>query len=96
MLLHLLNRSPRSLSVYRELGEAFGADDHLLLIEDACYAALPSASAALEPFEGRVSVLAEDLASRGLAERVSPAIAVVDMNGFLSLTESHQRCVSWF
>ncbi|OLO05541.1 MULTISPECIES: sulfurtransferase complex subunit TusB [Salinicola] len=96
MLLHLLNRSPQSPSVYRDLGEAFGAGDHLLLIEDACYAALPPSSAVLEPFAGRVSVLREDLISRGLAERVSPDIAVVDMNGFLALTETHERCVSWF
>lgn len=96
MLLHLLNRSPQSVSVYRELGESFGENDHLLLIEDACYAALPAASELLAMFEGRVSVLQEDLVSRGLAGRVVPSIAVVDMRGFLALTETHERSVSWF
>ncbi|WP_110656064.1 sulfurtransferase complex subunit TusB [Salinicola halimionae] len=96
MQLHLLNRSPQSTAVYRDLGEAFGADDQLLLIEDACYAALPAASGVIEAFGGRVSVLEEDLVSRGLAGRVSPAITVVDMKGFLALTETHERCVSWF
>jgi len=96
MLLHLLNRSPQSIAVYRDLSEAFGASDQLLLIEDACYAALPAAGDLLEAFGGRVSVLEEDLVSRGLTGRVSPAIAVVDMKGFLALTETHERCVSWF
>ncbi|KAA0019235.1 sulfurtransferase complex subunit TusB [Salinicola corii] len=96
MMLHLLNRSPRSTATYQDLSEAFGSGDHLLLIEDACYAAQVSASAVLEPFGGRVSVLQEDLVSRGLAARIDPSVGVIDMNGFLALTETHERCVSWF
>lgn len=96
MPLHLLNRSPQSVSVYRDLSEAFGEHDHLLLIEDACYAALPASSEMLARFDGRVSVLQEDLVSRGLAGRVASSIAIVDMRGFLALTETHERSVSWF
>lgn len=95
-MLHLLNRSPQSVSVYREVGESFGESDHLLLIEDACYAALPASGELLKMFGGRVSVLEEDLLSRGLAGHVVSSIAVVDMRGFLVLTQTHERSVSWF
>ncbi|WP_110647741.1 sulfurtransferase complex subunit TusB [Salinicola peritrichatus] len=96
MTLHLLNRSPQSEGVYRDLREAFGDGDHLLLIEDGCYAALSSGRDAVAAFAGRVSVLKEDLVSRGLEGRVDGAIEVVDMQGFVDLTEIHQRSVSWF
>lgn len=96
MILHLLNRSPHFEGIYRELGEAFGDADHLLLLEDGCYAALPAGRDVLAAFAGRVSVLREDLVSRGLEERVDNAISVVDMQGFVGLTETYQRSVSWF
>ncbi|WP_353978839.1 sulfurtransferase complex subunit TusB [Salinicola endophyticus] len=96
MMLHLLNRSPQFDGLYWDLSEAFGADDHLLLIEDACYAALPAAAASLAAFGGRVSALSEDAASRGLLGRLSDDVALVDMAGFVALTATFPRSLSWF
>lgn len=96
MILHLVNRSPQCQVVYQMLAESFSEGDHLLLIEDACYAALPAFEVELSPFSGAVSVLEEDLASRGLAARIAPNIPVVDMAGFVALTETYQRSLSWF
>lgn len=96
MILHLINRAPQHPAVYQALAESFSKGDHVLLVEDACYAALPGRQDVLAPFAGAVSALEEDLVSRGLRERVGDSLEVVDMVGFVSLTELYSRSLSWF
>ncbi|WP_251978134.1 sulfurtransferase complex subunit TusB [Salinicola avicenniae] len=96
MALHLINRSPQAEAAYRDAGALFVEGDDLLLIEDACYAALPAAADLLTPFRGRVAVLDEDLQARGLSGRVDARVTIVDMTGFVTLTEKHDSAMSWF
>jgi len=96
MILHLLNRSPASSGVAYDMLRAMGADDRLLLIEAGVYGAVEPQATLFSALPGRCFALAEDLASRGLSEHCAEWIAVLDMQGFVMLTEQTQRTVSWF
>ena len=75
---------------YRQPGE------HLLLMEDAVYAVLPSheLTQTLMDIED-MSVLEPDLNSRGLQNLVSKSLTIVDYSGFVALTEQHQQSITW-
>ncbi|PHM71201.1 sulfurtransferase complex subunit TusB [Xenorhabdus sp. KJ12.1] len=42
-----------------------------------------------------IYALQEDLDARGLTERVSEHVKMVNYNGFVSLTVKHQQSLSW-
>ncbi|TVU68865.1 sulfurtransferase complex subunit TusB [Cobetia crustatorum] len=96
MNLHLLNRSPFSSRVYEDVLNAMGSEDQLLLIEDGVNGALSSAGHYLAGLEGRLFALREDLESRGLSGRCSESVIVVDVDGFVALTEAADKTISWF
>ncbi|MBB3330421.1 tRNA 2-thiouridine synthesizing protein B [Halomonas campaniensis] len=96
MLLHILNRSPATSLVYRQALTAIGPEDRLLLIEDGVQGAMPQLVRHFEGLEGRLFALREDLASRGLEGHCDPAVQVVDVDGFVLLTEEADRTVSWY
>lgn len=96
MILHILNRSPAASRVYREALAAMGPSDRLLLIEDAVQGALPQLVRHFEGLDGRLFALREDLAARGLEGRCADAVTVVDVDGFVTLTEEADKTVSWF
>ncbi|MGQ4879829.1 sulfurtransferase complex subunit TusB [Billgrantia sp. LNSP4103-1] len=96
MILHILNRPPSSSLVYREALAAMGGTDRLLLVEDGVLGALPSQVRHFQSVQGRLFALREDLASRGLAGQCDPGVQVVDVDGFVILTEEADKTVSWF
>ncbi|WP_110665353.1 sulfurtransferase complex subunit TusB [Salinicola halophilus] len=97
MTLHLIIRTPHSSGIFADLLDAFADGDYLLLIEDGCYAALPGAAGLDDAVvAGRIGVLREDAESRGLLARVAPSIEIVDMDGFVALTERFPKSLSWF
>ena len=96
MLLHLLNRSAASSHVYRDALRAMAEDDCLLLTEDGVYSALMPLAEHFSEVYGRLFALREDLASRGLEGRCAEQVVIVDMEGFVQLTEDADRVVSWF
>lgn len=95
MLLHILNRAPDTPACHQALS-AMGPADRLLLIEDGVIGALPAQRAAFPGVEGRLYALHEDLESRGLLGRHADDIQVVDVEGFVALTEACERTVSWY
>lgn len=75
------------------------ADDALLLLENGVYAALDTAQgqalfAALPATVAR-HVLTEDLAARGISDRIQPAFSSVDYAGFVALSLAHAQVVNW-
>ncbi|HSH57361.1 MAG TPA: sulfurtransferase complex subunit TusB [Halomonas sp.] len=95
MLLHTLNRPPTS----RVLAQAVAGmepDDKLLLIEDGVIGALPAYRERFERVAGRLYALQEDLESRGLLRLCDEAVRIVDVEGFVSMTETCERTVSWY
>lgn len=96
MLLHILNRSPATSEVYRQALAALGPEDHLLLIEDGVQGAMAALSQHLAKAAGRLYALQDDIESRGLGPHIDASVEVVDMDGFVALTEQAERTVSWF
>ena len=96
MLLHILNRSPATSEVYRQALAAMGPDDRLLLIEDGVQGALGALVDRFAALEGRLYAQKEDLVARGLEPLCDPSVALIDVEGFLTLTEEAQKTVSWF
>ena len=91
-MLHIIKTIEKlSLALtYRQPGE------HLLLTEEAVYAALPSHELAQQLMGiEEVSVLESDLNSRGLQTLVSESLTKVDYLGFVTLTEQHQQSITW-
>ncbi|MCG6657155.1 sulfurtransferase complex subunit TusB [Halomonas campisalis] len=95
MILHILNRPPSSSLTYREALASMGPEDRLLLIEDGVLGALPSQVRHFESVTGRLFALREDLAARGLDGHCDAAVQVVDVDGFVQLTEEADKTVSW-
>lgn len=96
MLLHVLNRSPTTSRVYQQALTMMGEEDRLLLVEDGVQGALPQVVLHLSEVQGRLFALKEDLASRGLLGRCDASVQVVDVDGFVLLTEQAERMVSWY
>ncbi|MFC0338660.1 tRNA 2-thiouridine synthesizing protein B [Kushneria avicenniae] len=92
--LHLINRSPFAASALQELVSAVSEGDHVLLIEDGVYAALGTA-ASKWPEGVEIRALREDCVSRGIAP-ASTLLETIDVAGFVALTASTDRTVSWF
>lgn len=71
-------------------------EDALLLVEGAIYAASERSSIfSLLSEHGLTYVLLEDLDARGWREKVAPSVNVVDMMGFVELTEQYKQSISW-
>lgn len=96
MLLHVVNRSPANSRVFDQALTAMGPDDVLLLIEDGVQGALPQLVRYYAQIEGRLFALREDLGARGLLGRCAESVQVVDVDGFVTLTEEAERTVSWY
>jgi len=95
MLLHTLNRSPLSPVLGQALS-GMGPEDRLLLIEDGVIGALAAQRERFAGLAGRLYALREDLAARGLLPLCDESVRVVDVEGFVALTEACERTVSWY
>lgn len=96
MILHLINRSPVTSRVIDDALAAMGPDDRMLLIEDAVLGGLPAQALAFKNLTGRLFALREDLVSRGLLERCGEHVTIIDVGGFVALTEEADKSVSWY
>lgn len=96
MLLHILNRSPATSDAYRQALTAMGPEDRLLLIEDGVQGAMTALVEHFAEAAGRLYVLHDDLEARGLMPYLDAAVEVVDMAGFVTLTEQADQTLSWF
>ena len=91
--LHTVNKTGQALKLCLRsllLGDA------ILLIEDAVYA-LFEASDVLEEviLDIPVYVLEADILARGITNRDDLSITAVDYDGFVELTEAHDKVLSW-
>ena len=99
MILHTVNHSPFQQDTLATCLRFAATDDAILLIEDGVYGAIEGGaleSVVTTPDGPRVFVLAADVAARGIAESLLAGIESVDYDGFVALTEQHERVVSWF
>ncbi|MGO2241002.1 MAG: sulfurtransferase complex subunit TusB [Halomonas sp.] len=95
-MLHILTKMPDS-SIYAQMQLAAGAQDTVLLVEEAVTAALNPTWNAWQYFHKRIYLLSEDLASRGLVTRAADhGLPTIDADGFVVLTEQNEKIVTWY
>ncbi|WP_434997237.1 sulfurtransferase complex subunit TusB [Vibrio scophthalmi] len=90
-MLHIV-QTAQALS---EVSNAYQEGDQVLLVEDSVYVshAQHPMFTILKPMD--VSVLKEDALARGIFNRVSPSLCVVDFAGFVELTAAHPTSLTW-
>lgn len=96
MILHVLNASPAS-SAFQDCKSVIQSGDALVLMGDGVYAALDGTRAHGELLRSgvQVYVLQSDATAAGVASR-SGAMAFIDMDGFVTLTERFSRQLCWY
>ncbi|WP_439214179.1 sulfurtransferase complex subunit TusB [Duffyella gerundensis] len=95
-MLFTLMRSPYQIDLDILL-QALTAEDALLLLQDGVTAAVEKSRflPRLTACSAQLYVLQEDVAARGLVAQISTNFAVIDYNGFVTLTIKHQQQVAW-
>lgn len=90
-MLHII----KSVSALSDAVRLCQQHDELLLIEEAVYAAIAQHSACRQLKGLAVSALKNDLQARGINQRISPSIKVVDYAGFVELTAKQAKSLTW-
>ena len=98
--LNIINKSPFEKRTLEQCLPRIGEGDSILLIEDACVAAVSGTSIEEQlkqtSEQVKLYVLQPDLAARGLAEsNLIDRISTVDYAGFVDLVSNHDRVHSW-
>lgn len=90
-MLHIV-KQPNALL---ELIEVYQVGDQLLLVEDSVYLcnAQHPMFTILKSMD--VFVLKADAEARGIYNRISPSLSVVDFDGFVELTVAHSTSLTW-
>lgn len=97
MILHLLNQTAASEALELCLRYAT-REDVILLLEDGVCLGLRDSVSALAIQQAAIKgvfAIGEDLAVRGLAKKIAPAIELIDYQEFVALCCEAQRVQSW-
>ncbi|MCB1676160.1 MAG: sulfurtransferase complex subunit TusB [Halioglobus sp.] len=96
MILHTLSASPAS-GAFDDCLRVITADDALLLLGDGVYAGIAHSRACerLLASGARLHVLRADASAAGVLPLLEE-IDVVDMDGFVALTERYPRQLAWY
>lgn len=92
--LHIVNKASTNEAFLRCLSLA-APGDAVLLIEDGVYCALPDVVARFTIDHVRLVALRVDSEARGLANRLSARVTLVDERDFVDLVVRHQPVVTW-
>ncbi|HEY9033727.1 MAG TPA: sulfurtransferase complex subunit TusB [Pseudomonadales bacterium] len=97
MHLYLLSQSPFNSEAFASTLALATADDTVMLINDAVYAALPGTaiSASIAAHPARFMALDDDLLARGVDASPSP-ITVIDMDAFVRLVFAARHCITGY
>ncbi|MFM2591095.1 sulfurtransferase complex subunit TusB [Vibrio sp. TBV020] len=90
-MLHIV----KTVHALEEMGRVFHEGDSLLLIEQAVFAANPLHQSYRQIQGLDISVLISDAKARGIENRVSSNIALIDYDGFVELTIAHSNSITW-
>jgi tRNA 2-thiouridine synthesizing protein B len=96
MILHTISAVPDS-STFRECLSIATQEDAVLLLGDGVYAALPGNPflAGLLETGADIHVLRADALATGVVEP-DTAVTLIDMAGFVELTERYPHQMAWF
>ncbi|MBI4985756.1 MAG: sulfurtransferase complex subunit TusB [Rhodocyclales bacterium] len=97
-MLNIVNKSPLDRNTLQTCLDA-GTGGAILLIEDGVYAATRGNAfeSKLKAVQGnyKLFALGPDLDARGVGDRVSDGVTVVDYAGFVDLVTEYKTCQSW-
>ncbi len=92
--LHTVNKNGQPLELCLRV---VNKGDSLLLIEDGVYALFEVPDILAELIKDvSLYVLEADVLARGVSNRNELEIELVDYQGFVSLTETNEKTLSWF
>lgn len=99
MTLHTLNKAFASSTTAATCLEQLQTTDTLLLLEDGVFCLLDEAfmrriSPCLQAGT-RICALGDDLAARGISDRIPAAAKVIGYKDFVALSLHHERLVNW-
>ncbi|PAU35394.1 sulfurtransferase complex subunit TusB [Vibrio coralliilyticus] len=90
-MLHIV----KSVVALEDVVKVYADGDALLLIEDAVYAVNPQHKTYPLIKGFNTFVLQSDLTARGILNRMSPSIEMVDYEGFVDLTSEQENSLTW-
>ena len=90
-MLHIV----KSIAALEEVKKVYTDDDVLLLIQDAVYVVNPLHKTFPILKSLNTFVLQSDLEARGIVNRVSPSVNIVDYDGFVTLTAECSTSLTW-
>ncbi|CAH1044675.1 sulfurtransferase complex subunit TusB [Halomonas sp. TD01] len=95
-MLHILNKPPHSDAAVQMLN-ALSNGDSVVLIEDGVQAALYPEWQGWATSAASIFMLAEDAISRGIHSiAITHGLPLIEMDGFVALTEQHEQIISWY
>ncbi|PSW11913.1 sulfurtransferase complex subunit TusB [Photobacterium rosenbergii] len=96
-MLHIFTRSPFQSRAFDESAAVISQNDSILLIQDAVIAATVENSPIFSFQDAGVKIylLAEDLAARGLQDKLKLEVNVIDYKGFVGLTVDCETQMKW-
>lgn len=90
-MLHIL----KSLKQIAHVAAMLSDNDEVILIEEAVYAANSQHLAFSTIKAMQCNVLKNDAEARGVVNRISPSLTVVDYEQFVQLTACHDKSITW-
>ena len=110
--LHILNKSPQTPYPASQCARFYSHQDSIVLVEDATHYTLPIAyqefmnqpgfkntsnpNPKKENTAPVIYALKEDIDARGLNELAHQDIQIITYDGFVELTEHHDKSSSWY
>ncbi|QTF06874.1 sulfurtransferase complex subunit TusB [Brenneria izadpanahii] len=95
-MLHTLSHSPYHCDIDALL-RCLGPDDAVVLLQDGVIAALADTDVAKRFLNAAVPLYAlkNDADARGLTERISGNVSLIDYNQFVQLTVKYPKQLAW-
>ena len=90
-MLHII----KSVAALDDAMALYSQQDDALLIEEAVYAANPQHKAFSKVKGPSVFALQSDIEARGMGNRISPSVTVIDYAGFVELTVKQAKSLTW-
>ncbi len=94
--LHIINKAASNSQLYRDCLDSLHDDDGVIFIESAVYTACGAEPEMFSNFNITAYALKTDILARGIQDKISEKITVVDDGEFVELCCLYKKSVSWF
>ena len=94
--LHIINKAASNAQLYSDCFDCLHQGDGIILIESAVYTACETDQKTLSNLDITTYALKTDILARGIQDKVSENVIVVDDSEFVELCCRYKKSVSWF